>query len=331
MSSQDIQNIKTLILIVLIVVAIVIIYKWIKYNLKHKQETIDANTGGLGSGKTALSVHKILIRLAQSMRALKFGLLWLKFKNVFRKNKVSLEGIPDKIYVYSNIPIIVKKANRFVNFIRRIFRMSPIEDVYCRQLEKEHLLLQKRLPKGCIVFIDEIGAFANQFRFNDLNVIEVFDEFVRFYRHYLTIEQLNIEPYLFVNDQCSENINLVIRRRLNVVHNLKNFLHIWRFCFYFERMISISDEIKTVDYKSGQSAGGDTQDNSNFRWTFIRSFGRYDSHCYSERYDSVPDGNDKVFVRKKTKDLLVCPSDKKHRYYPKTESSNKNSNERRRV
>lgn len=319
MSSTDIQNVKTLIIIVLIVVAIVIIYKWIKHNLKHKDEVITAFTGGLGSGKTALTVDKAKALKGKNQRKLKYGRIWLAIKNLFkRKNKYDLDKIPKDIPIFSNIPIIVKKANRFVNFLRLIFKMTPIPDTYCQQLEKEHLLLQKRLPKGCIVAIDEIGAWANQFRFNDRNIIEVFDEFVRFYRHYLTIEELNIEPYMVVNDQCSENINLVVRRRLNVVHNLNNFFHIWRFCFYFERMITISEEIKTVDLKSGETVGGDTQDNSNFRWKFISSFGCYDSHCHSERYDSVPQGVDNVYVRKKCNDLLVCPSDKQKRYVPKT-------------
>lgn len=330
MSEQDIQNIKTLILIVLIVVAIVIIYKWIKHNLKHKQEVITAYTGGLGSGKTAFSVDDVLSARIKSQRKLKYGRIWLKFKNLFKKNKVNLDVIPKEIDIYSNIPIMVKKANRFVNFIRKIFRMSPIEDVYCKQLRKEHLLLQERLPKGSVVLLDEIGAFASQFMFNEQNVVKVFDEFIRFYRHYLTIEELNIEPHMVVNDQCSENINLVVRRRLCVIHNLSNFLHIWRFCFFFERMITISEEIKTVDYKSGQGVGGDTQDNSNFRWKFVRSFHRYDSHCYSERYDSVPVASDYTFKRKKINDLLVCPTDKQHKYYPKTESRG-NSKERRRV
>lgn len=319
MSNQDIQNVKTLILIVVIVIAIVILYKWIKHNLKHKDEVITAYTGGLGSGKTAMSVDYVKSQYGKKCRKRKFGMIYLYIKNLIkRKNKVDLSAIPE-IEVFSNIPIILKRANRLKNLIRIIFRMTPIEDTYCKQLKKEHLLLQERLPKGCVILIDEVGAFANQFRFNDANIIEVFDEFVRFYRHYLTIEELNIEPSMIVNDQCSENINLVIRRRLCVIHNLSNFLHLWRFCFFFERMISISEEIKTVDYKSGQGVGGDTQDNSNFRWKFISSFGCYDSHCHSERYNTVPSGEVYVYERKKANDLLVCPSDRQHRFYPKTE------------
>lgn len=329
MSSQDIQNVKTLIFIVLIVIAIAIIYRWIKHNLKHKDEIITAYTGGLGSGKTSLSVDDTQGKYKKNFRKRKYGMLWKSFTNLFKpiSKRVDLSNIP-QIQVYSNIPILIKRASRFKNWLRRLFKMSPIVDTYSMQLRKEHLLLQERLPKVCVILIDEIGAFASQFMFSEQNVIKVFDEFVRFYRHYLTIEELNIEPYMVVNDQCSENINLVIRRRLCVVHNLNNFFHIWRFAFFFERMITISEEIKTVDYKSGQGVGGDTQDNSNFRWKFVSSFGRFDSHCYSERYDTVPVGVDFAFTRKKLNELLICPSDKQKRYYPKT-CNQENSKERR--
>lgn len=329
MSSQDIQNVKTLILIVLIVIAIAIIYRWIKHNLKHKDEIITAYTGGLGSGKTSLSVDDVLCKYKKNVRKRKWRSIWVAIKNCFKlkSKRTILSDIP-QIQVYSNIPILIKRANGLKNWLRRLFNMSPIEDTYSMQLRKEHLLLQERLPKGCVILIDEIGAFANQFMFSELNIIKVFDEFVRFYRHYLTIEELNIEPYMVVNDQCSENINLVIRRRLCVVHNLNNFFHIWRFAFFFERMITISEEIKTVDYKSGQGVGGDTQDNSNFRWKFVSSFGRFDSHCYSERYDTVPVGVDYAFTRKKLNELLTCPTDKQKRYYPKT-SNQENTKERR--
>lgn len=169
-----------------------------------------------------------------------------------------------------------------------------------KKLKVEHLLLQERLEGRPILLVDEIGAFASQFEYNNPNVIITFDELIRFYRHY------TMEGCIVCNDQCSENIVLVVRRRLNKIHNLSNFVKIGFLYFYFERMINISEEIKTIDERKDKDV--DTQDNMRLKFGFAFNMKKcYDSHCYSERYFSVPFKKNCRYTKMKSNVAISCP------------------------
>lgn len=292
---------RLLILIILIIIVSFITYKIVRHRLKNKIETITCYTGGLGSGKTLMSVqlalklyrrntfrHYTLKKLVCKIKAL------ATFQNP-KQLKMSLEKIErEKPLLFSNIPILISKGN------------------YSKKLTKEHLLLQERLPLHSVVLLDEIGSFASQFMFKDENVIKVCDEFIRFYRHYTQ------GGYLVVNDQCSENVNLVVRRRINIVHNLSNCVVLFKhFCFYYDRQISISEEIKTIDQVQDENEA-DTQDNKVLHFKLL---GRrhYDTYCYSDRYTNVPCYSFTSFEKMKTNSLLRCPKDKEKQYQAKTE------------
>lgn len=267
------MNLFVTILIVLLLVWVT--YLIVRVILKRHRETITAYTGGLGSGKTFLSVRDALKCYAKLNRKYRIYCFLHPRKNV------------NKPVLYSNIPLRIKGK------------------LYSTMLTKEHLLLQESLVRPCVVLLDEIGAFANQFDFKNDNVINTFDEFVRFFRHY-TYSPYS-ESYMIVNDQCSENINLVVRRRLNKVHNLSNMLHIGPMVFYYERMINISEEIKTIDDEN------DTQDSMSLRFLLCFNKKHYDSHCYSGRYDSLPESIPYCFTRLKTNFAIKCPT-KEHIY-----------------
>lgn len=274
------NNTQIIVLIILIVVSCIVLYIYIRHRLKHKVETITAYTGGLGSGKTLLSVDKALSLYRKNHRK------WKLKKWLFHILHKDSEFNDDEPILLSNIPIRINKM------------------LWSTKLKKEHLLLQERIPQHSVVLLDEIGAFASQFDYNQKNVVVVFDEFVRFFRHY-------VDGYIVTNDQCSENVNLVIRRRINKITNLSNCLVIFHMCFYFSRQINISEEIKTIDTASNEKMNeSDTQDNMNFSFKFVFNKKAYDSRCYSVRYDSVPNGELSTFEQKKTHDLLKCPRDK---------------------
>lgn len=276
------MNDSTVILcwIIAFVVGVIFGYIYIRHRLKHKVETITAYTGGLGSGKTLLSVDKALSLYHKNHRKWKLK-KW--YYHVMHKDGKFIDEEP---ILLSNIPIRINK------------------NLWSTKLKKEHLLLQERIPQKSVVLLDEIGAFASQFDYNQKNVVVVFDEFVRFFRHY-------VDGYIVTNDQCSENINLVIRRRINKINNLSNCFVIFHCCFYFSRQINISEEIKTIDTASNEKMNeSDTQDNMNFSFKFVFHKKAYDSRCYSVRYDSVPGGILSNFEEKKTHDLLKCPRDK---------------------
>ena len=172
--------------IILFVVVGVIAWKVFHSYRLNTYDTVIAFTGGLGSGKSFMSVQ-MAVRLLKRKRREVF------FHNLFHGKKDRRE----KPLLYSSIPVKVSRKEMAV------------------QLTDKHLLLQRHIVRGSVVFLDEIGGYCSQFDYRAVNA-DVFDEFVRFFRHY-------VQGYLICNDQCSENIVLQVRRRLNTVYNLMGF------------------------------------------------------------------------------------------------------------
>ena len=230
-------------------------------------DTVVAFTGGLGSGKSFLSVD-IAIKLLKRKRRE----VWLK--NLFNKKG---EKLPRPL-LYTSIPVsISKKENAVI-------------------LTEKHLLLQEKLVPRSLCFIDEIGSFCSQFDFKAKNA-DVFDEFVRFFRHYTK------NGYIVCNDQCSENIVLQVRRRLNTVYNLTGFRKWFGFIYTVKvRNISVSEEIKTIEEQ-------DTEDNMTTLIGFLPWRKRYDTHCYSPRYDYVDEGTVEHHTTLQKLDILRLPKE----------------------
>ena len=230
-------------------------------------DTVVAFTGGLGSGKSFLSVD-MAIKLLRKQRRL----VW--FKNLFKKKG---EKLPRPL-LYTSIPVsISKKENAVI-------------------LTEKHLLLQEKLVPRSVCFIDEIGSFCSQFDFKAKNA-DVFDEFIRFYRHYTK------NGFIVCNDQCSENIVLQVRRRLNTVYNLMGFRKWFGFFYTVKvRNISVSEEIKTIEEQ-------DTEDNMTTLFGFLPIRRRYDTHCYYPRYEYVDDGAIQYHESLQKLDILRLPKD----------------------
>ncbi len=239
-----------LIFIILAIVVVVCVWRTYRFNTF---DTVVAFTGGLGSGKSFMSVD-IACKLLRRQR-----------RKVWLHNLLHPKDKWEKPMLYSSIPVKVKRKE-----------MATI-------LTDGHLLLQEKIVPNSVVFIDEIGGYCSQFDYNATNT-DIFDEFVRFFRHYTK------GGYLVVNDQCSENIVLQVRRRLNTVYNLMAF-RIWPakwFPLFYTvkvRNITVSEEIKTIEEQ-------DTEDNMTTYFGIMPPFKRYDTHCYSHRYDRVMKRND---------------------------------------
>lgn len=249
--------------VILIVIFAVILWKVARSYRLNTYDTVLAFTGGLGAGKSFLSVLKARQLLKKMRRK-----VWLM--NLFRKKKEKLE----KPMLYSSIPVRVSKKEMAV------------------ELTSDHLLLQRKITRYSVVFVDEIGGFCSQFDYRAKNS-EIWDEFVRYFRHY-------VQGYLICNDQCSENIVLQVRRRLNTVYNLMGFR---KFLFVYwvrVRNITVSEEIKTVEEQN-------TEDNMRLLIGILPLFKAYDSHCYSVRYDPVPALPDKRHEDMKKWDEFVMP------------------------
>ncbi|MBQ7412275.1 MAG: hypothetical protein IJW10_05175 [Clostridia bacterium] len=222
-----------------------------------------------------LGSGKSLISTQMAVRLLRKNRWKVFFHNLRHpKHKIA------KPVLYSSIPL----------------RISKKEWVY--KLTPEHLTLQAKLPEKCVIFIDEIDSYASQFDFKLPNIITNFDEFCRFYRHYTK------GGYLVCNTQATDNLVLQIRRRMNTVYNLMHFKK-WFFVFYTVKVrnISISEEIKTIETE-------DVEDNMSTLIGVLPIFcKRYDTYCYSGRYETVPEAENICYNRLKTNKVIKCPRD----------------------
>lgn len=252
-------------MLLFIIIAVIALICWWRSYRFNTFDTVVAFTGGLGSGKSFMSVD-MSVRLLRRQR-----------RKVWFHNLLHPKEKWERPILYSSIPVRVGRKE-----------MATI-------LTDGHLLLQERIVPNSVVFIDEIGGYCSQFEYRATNT-DIFDEFVRFFRHYTT------GGYLVVNDQCSENIVLQVRRRLNTVYNLMAF-RIWParwFPLFYTvkvRNITVSEEIKTIEEQ-------DTEDNMTTYFGIMPPYKRYDTHCYSHRYDRVTKENNVQHTQMKQDKIL---------------------------
>lgn len=267
-------------LLLFVVVGFILYLKIKPYCIRY--DTVVCFTGGLGAGKSFMSVDT-------AINLLKRNRIKVRWHNFFHRKDPW-----DMPMLYSNIPLrISRKENSLV-------------------LTSDHLLLQSHIVPRSVVFLDEVDGFANQQEYKNPNLLRLsdviggnFDEFCRLFRHYM------LGGYFVCNTQCTENIVLTIRRRLNTCFNLMHFrkwyIPLTRFILppilYTVkcRNISISEEIKTVEENNAED---------NFR-TVIGLFPwlkRYDTYCYSDRYSPVPYREERFWLKRKTNRLISCPS-----------------------
>ena len=261
-------------ILILFAVVLIVIHP---YFIRH--DTLVSFTGGLGSGKTFLSVKTALVLYRKN-------LFRVKVYNFFhRKHKKELPRL------YSNIPVKISRRK------------------YAYRLKEEHLLLQERIPERSVVLLDEVDIFANQFQYNIPCIVNTkggdidgnFDEFCRLYRHYTK------GGYLVLNTQATANENIVIRRRQNTIYTLFRF-RMWGIplilprIFYTVRVrhMTLSDEVQTVEE-------GNAEDNYRIMFGFVPWYRTYDTHCYSERYNTVPAGKDELHSSLKVNRCLIAP------------------------
>ena len=276
-------------LVIIIIIAIIVLS--LIFNYRQKHDTIVAYTGGLGSGKSLLSVQTSIKFLKKNRIKVWFYNNIKRYVYHFFHKKEKLQPKKEKPMLYTSIPICY-----------RCFLWNKKE--WSIKLEEEHLLLIKKLIPMSVVFIDEIGSFANQFQYKNPNILDNFNEFIRLFRHY------TLGGYLVVNDQCSENIVLEVRRRINQVYNLMSFRHFLFIYWVRVRNISISEEIKTIEENNKEN-------NMSILIGFMPSKKTYDTYCYSGRYNSVPSESESHYCKLKKNELLTVSTIKRDKKTPK--------------
>lgn len=260
-----------IICIVIAVFAVIIYLRSYKLDI---YRTITAYTGGVGSGKTFLSVRQSILCYKRALKAWKRR-TWLK--RLFRK------PCEPKPLLFSNIPIhysprLRRKKRSFVSCV----------------LTPEIVLLQVKIPEGSVVLVDEVSGFLNQFEYAKNDNVRLFDEFCRFVRQY-------VGGSCIINDQCSANVVLQIRRRLNTIYNLSKHRFILGLTWVNVREINISDEIIAIDQK-------DTNEPYKRFFCVGNYFKYYKSRCYRNRYQVLPECEPTYHDDLYTNELFICPN-----------------------
>lgn len=259
----------------LIIIGIVAFFLFKLFRWKIHEDTIVCYTGGVGSGKSYMSAVTVRRVYRQQLKR------WKQMRH--------LPGYDKEPLVYSSIP----------------YQYAPGK--WATKLVEEHLLLQRRVRPLSVVYIDEIDVFANQFQYNNPCIVNTkggkedgnFDEFCRLFRHY------TLGGRMVCNSQALDNLNLTIRRRLNVEVNLAGIrvftlgplLTYYKVCFRHRTgNIEVTTDKKDI-----------IDDYTTQRGVILPGFQMYDTYCYSRRYERVPYKEEEVFTEWKLDDPIIAP------------------------
>ena len=262
-------------MIELILIGILAFIFWKIFHWKIHEDTIVCYTGGVGAGKSYMSAVNVRRAYKQQIKRWK----WMKH----------LPGYEEPPLVYSSIP----------------YQYFPGK--WATKLVEEHLLLQRRIRPLSVVYIDEIDVFANQFQYNNPCIVNTkggrgngnFDEFCRLFRHY------TLGGRMVCNAQALDNLNLTIRRRLNVEVNLTGIRVVDvgpAFTYYKVNFRHRTGNIEVTTDKKDV-----IDDYSIQRGIILPAFQMYDTYCYSRRYERVPYKPEETFTEWKLDDPITAP------------------------
>ncbi len=302
------HTLRMWLLIVLVILAILwIIIK--PYFIKY--DTVIGFTGGLGTGKSFLSVET-------AVRELRKNRARTKWYNFFHSKK-KRQPLPE---MYSSIPVRYKL---------KLFKWT-----YANVLKVEHLTLQEKIIPGSIVFLDEIDVFCNQFGLANPNIIDMankkdiqnrkllaekdiklpdtglVDEEIRLFRHLFSNHTTGVEAKLVTNSQATSNIATIIRRRMNTVFVLSTFRK-WGIPFICPKLIyTVKCRNITITDEISNTSEGNAEDNTRTIIGFMPFRKMYDTHCYRHRADTIPESEPIKWDKLTTNRLIKCPVDDMH-------------------
>lgn len=218
----------------LIYVICIIFTLWALYviffSYKLKKQTINFFGGGLGSSKT-LNVTKASIKDRNKSLLLKYLFSWnlgklSKFRNKYEDRTI-----------YSNYPILIKgkyskvqKTNKKIGELKKELEKNPTDEnikneieqlqKYAREnfkfshpLKKGHLLGKIRVEEHAILALDEVQIMFPMQR-NRSNPEIIWN--MTFLRHF-------VNPTVYMASQSIGNVDISIRRVVNVVYNFSSF------------------------------------------------------------------------------------------------------------
>lgn len=178
-----------------------------------KPDTCVLFVGGLGSGKTRISVSKAKALTRRQRR------------KVFWHNLLHPRNKYPRPLLYSNIPI----------------RLSARE--YSVMIDDLTPVLAKKVVPRSVVFFDEVSLWLDQMQLKPKNAQQI-EEFCTLFRHYTK------GGFLVLNTQNTAKVNFHIRYCLNRAYHLAEFRKF--LCFYWVkcRDLSLIDDEKSVNIGS---------------------------------------------------------------------------------
>lgn len=178
-----------------------------------KPDTCVLFVGGLGSGKSLISVKKSL----QLLRRQRFRVRWY---NRFHKNTPR-----PKPLLYSTIPVRISRKEYSV----------PLDDL-------TPVLAKKVVPRS-VVFFDEVSLWLDQMTLKPKNAMQI-EEFCTLFRHY------SKGGFIVLNTQNTSKVNFHIRYCLNRAYHLAEFRKFLFFYWVKCRDLSLIDDEKSVNIGS---------------------------------------------------------------------------------
>lgn len=239
-------------IIIIIVIGFLVFVLWnVFFSVKLRLQTVNFYSGGLGSGKT-LKATDTAIKLRNKSKIAHYL--------TFKKRPIR--------EIYSNFPILLKgKKKNLKRYYKDLEKGKEVEPKdygleFSKILTKEHILGIERLPERVIVVLDEASSvFPNQMRKSDENITYAF----RWFRHFT-------DGTLILADQSIGDIDIAIRRRVNIVYNFSNFRKIPFLCYWIDvNKINYMEDVIT-----------NIHDVNNFQSS--RIFGFFGKRKFSSRY-----------------------------------------------
>lgn len=262
---------KIFILLLVVAILIVVYFVWRHFVKPYalKWDHTLAIVGGLGSGKTLLSVKQAMKMYKRSHRSWRIECLKCDFHNWLVKHgwipsknpKALIKHHPEEPMFYSNIPVILKKG----------FRKKS--NVYSCRLTKGHITFKYRIPENSVVLIDEFQQFIDQFHWGDSDVQGVANEFITYFRHYTN-------GGLITNTQADSQIVKDWRVKFSTFYRIFDHNSYFNLVYKIDVVRCVIGDVQVAD-------AGDFLDDhakSIYGFYFPR---RYDSRCYRHRYDKV--------------------------------------------
>lgn len=218
-----------------------------------KVGSIAVFTGGVKVGKSAVSLACALSNFRRNKRKWRFQCVLVKFLNAFRHNK---RPLPEEPFFYSSI---------------------PIRDVKYVPLTREHLLRQRRIRRGSVVFIDEASLVADSQLIKDKDINKDLLLFFKLFGH-------ECAGLCVVNTHCLSDLHYALKRCTSqyfYVHHLSRYIPFVTLCHMREERYS-EDNTTLNNYDN------DVEDLLKRCLMRKSTFKKYDSFCFSYLTDHLP-------------------------------------------